>query len=49
MLIVLPEQMGKQMLDETKMEKVFTYAVYFLLISAFGLVFMVGWDFTHGG
>jgi hypothetical protein len=37
------------MLEGIEMEKLFTYAVYFLLIAAVGLVVLVGWDFTHGG
>lgn len=31
------------------MEKLFIYAVYFLLAASVGLVVLVGWDFTHGG
>ena len=46
MLIVLLEQMGKTMLDATKL---LTYTIYAFVLLAFALVILVGWDFTHGG
>ena len=36
-------------MESKYMEKLFTYAVYFLLVAAICLVALVGWDFTHGG
>jgi len=28
--------------------KLFTYTIYALVVICFGLVFLVGWDITHG-
>ena len=37
------------MLEGIDMEKLFTYTVYGFVVIAVALVFLVGWDFTHGG
>jgi hypothetical protein len=31
------------------MEKLFGYIIFAFVLAAFALVFLVGWDFTHGG